>query len=87
VSRGYGKLQWRVLYILSEHEHAAAPAVRWAGLDTLTLAQRVLRREPMRSELVSIRRALATLMRDGKVNHLAGRHEHKHYWRLEKRPQ
>jgi hypothetical protein len=81
LSRGYGELQWRLLAILSEHERAASRADRAKGLDTLALAQRIYGAEPTRSELVSVRRALATLMRDGKISHLGLRYEHRHHWR------
>ena len=69
MSRGYGKIQWRLLAILAAHEHSpASRADRLGrGLDTPTLALRVHGREPTHSELVSIRRALAALMRAGGV--------------------
>jgi hypothetical protein len=80
MSRGYGELQWRLLKLLSEHERAGPHAARTdRGLDTLTLAQRVHEREPTRSELVSVRRALATLKRDGKVRYFM-LYERRHYW-------
>ena len=81
MSRGYGKLQWRLLTILAEHERS--PASRAGrigrGLDTPTLARRVHGREPTRSELVSVRRALAALMRNGEVR-IFMRYGHPHYW-------
>ena len=40
----------------------------------------MVRRKPTRGELVSTRRALATLMRDGEITHLGTRHCHRHYW-------
>jgi hypothetical protein len=82
LSRGLGDLQWRLLAVLADHERTAARADRLKGLDTLTLAQRIHHgAEPTRSELVSIRRALATLMRDGKVSNLGLRYQHRHRWR------
>jgi hypothetical protein len=82
VGHGYDKLQWRLLSILSEHERTAPRSERFAGLDTLTLAQRVHSREPTRGELVSVRRALATLMRNGEVSHVGLRYEHRHHWMI-----
>jgi hypothetical protein len=81
MSHGYGKLQWRLLTILSEHERTASRSERLKGLDTPTLARRVHRREPTRSELVSVRRALAALMRDDEASHLGLRYGHRHHWR------
>ena len=81
LSRGYGKLQWRLLTILAEHERS--PASRAGrigrGLDTPTLARRVHGREPTRSELVSVRRAPAALMRNGEVR-IFMCYGHRHYW-------
>lgn len=81
MSRGYGKIQWRLLAILAAHEHSpASRADRLGrGLDTPTLALRVHGREPTHSELVSIRRALAALMRAGEVGILMT-YERRHYW-------
>jgi hypothetical protein len=58
------------------HEHEAARTERLAGLDTLTLAQRVHRREPTRAELVSIRRALAVLAHAGEARWRGRQHRH-----------
>ena len=77
MSRGWGELQWQLLTILSEHERTVNPG---KGLDTLELARRV----HGRSELVSIRRALAALRRDGAVDHLGWRYEHRHHWRYQR---
>jgi hypothetical protein len=84
LSRGYGKLQWRLLTLLSAHERKALRSRR-QGLDTLTLAQRIHGREPTRSEVVSIRRALTALMRDDAVSHLGLRYGHRHHWRAPRR--
>jgi hypothetical protein len=78
MSRGYGNLQCRLLIVLWESERMVADRIR--GLDTPTLAQRVYGREPTRSELVSIRRALATLMRDGAVDNFGRRFDHRYRW-------
>jgi hypothetical protein len=64
-------MQWALLAVLAKHERTASRPR--AGLDTLVLAQRIHGRAPTRSELVSIRRALATLMRDGAVRHIGTR--------------
>jgi hypothetical protein len=80
VSRGYGKIQWRLLAILAAHERTASRRDRFgSGLDTPTLALRVHGREPTHSEMVSIRRALATLMRAGEVR-IFMTYERRHYW-------
>ena len=81
MSRGYGKIQWRLLAILAAHERSpASRADRLGrGLDTPTLALRVHGREPTHSETVSIRRALAALMRAGEVGILMT-YERRHYW-------
>ena len=81
VSRGYGKIQWRLLAILAAHErHPASRADRYGrGLDTPTLALRVHGREATYSEMVSIRRALAALMRAGEVR-IVMTYERRHYW-------
>ena len=64
MSRGYGKIQWRLLAILAAHERTASRHDRLGrGLDTPTLALRVHGREPTHSETVSIRRALSALRR------------------------
>lgn len=84
MGHGYGDLQWRLLGLLSEHARAGPHAARLdRGLDTLTLAQRVHQREPIRSELVSVRRALATLVRDERVR-LYMIYGRRHYWMLSK---
>ena len=81
MGRGWGELQWQLLIVLSEHERTVNLS---KGLDTLELARRVHGREPTRSELVSIRRALAALRRDGAVDHLGWRYEHRHHWRYQR---
>jgi hypothetical protein len=85
MGRGYGKLQRRLLTILWDHERTASRTSRRRGLDTLELARRVHGREPKRSELVSIRRALAALMRDNAVSHLGVRYGRRHHWRRRRR--
>ena len=85
MSRGYGRLQVSLLVTLHEHERTASRHDRLSGLDTLELARRLQghahrKREPTRSKLVSVRRALAALMRDGKVSHIGTRYEHRHHW-------
>ena len=81
MSRGYGKIQWRLLAILAAHERSpASRADRLGrGLDTPTLALRIHGREPTHSELVSVRRALAALTRAGEVRILMT-YERRHYW-------
>jgi hypothetical protein len=80
VSRGYGKIQWRLLAIMAAHERTASRADRLGrGLDTPTLALRVHGREPTYSEMVSIRRALAALMRAGEVR-IFMTYERRRYW-------
>ena len=72
LSRGYGELQRHC-----SHGHTAD---RFKGLDTLALAQAARGRELTRGELVSVRRALAALMRAGEVSHLGFRYGHRHHW-------
>ena len=77
---GHGHLQRQLLALLAEH----APSARSGeSLDTLELARLIHGREPTHSELVSIRRALAALLREGAVRRLHGRHGHRHQWWLQ----
>jgi hypothetical protein len=74
VSRGYGELQRKLLPILTEHGDTAD---RWRGLDTVALARAAHGRKPTRGEVVSVRRALAALMRNGEVRiHMSYGHRH-----------
>ena len=76
MSRGYGELRRQLLTILTEHGHTAD---RWRGLDTVALARAAHGREPTRGEVISVRRALAALMRNGEVRiHMS--YGHRHYW-------
>jgi hypothetical protein len=81
LGRGYGDIQLVLLTILRKHERTASRTDRLKGLDTLTLARRVHGREPTRGELVSVLRALATLMRDDAVSNIGTRYGHRHHWR------
>jgi hypothetical protein len=82
MGQGYGWLQSRLLDLLREHEPQAR---RGSALDTPALAQRVYGRTPTRSELVSIRRALMTLLQSGMVSRHSGRHKHRHWWYIRSR--
>ena len=66
----------QLLAILTEHGHTAD---RWRGLDALALARAAHGREPSRGEVVSVRRALAALMRNGKVRIFMS-YGHRHCW-------
>jgi hypothetical protein len=61
---------------LTEHGHTAD---RWRVLDTGALARAAHGREPTRGEVVSVRRALAALMRAGEVR-IHMNYGHRHYW-------
>jgi hypothetical protein len=76
MSRGFGELQRRLLVALREHERK-----HHNGLATPELARRVHGREPTRSELVSIRRALARLMERGEVDRSYTHTDHAYRWR------
>jgi hypothetical protein len=77
MGQGFGYLQVRLLELLRAN---AKSAQRGGALDTLTLARSIHNREPSRSELVSVRRALATLVRDGYAHRYSGRYSHRHWY-------
>ena len=81
MSLGNGKLQWRLLTILTEHERSpASHTSRFSrGLNALTLAQRAHGREPTPSELSSVRQTSTKLRRAGAVRNFMS-YGHRHYW-------
>lgn len=88
MSRGHGKIQARLLAIL----HAQSPRARIRGLDTVELAKRVYHRFakfhewPEPKHEVAVRRALASLAREGLVIRLGIRPSGRCHWRACKRP-
>ena len=77
MSRGYGELQRQLLAILTEHGHTADRWSRaryaWRWREPLMAAS------PRAEQVVSVRRALAALMRNGEVRIFMS-YGHRHYW-------
>jgi hypothetical protein len=90
MSRGYGQLQRTLLALLSAHEQTTVSAAHLAdGLDTIELAhlaygklQPEFFKFTTNSQEIAVRRALASLARDGVIVRLGELHGRRCHWRL-----
>ena len=79
--RGQATIEWAVVAVLQRHGARAASMQEAAeGLDTIAIAKRIYRLPLKPMHEVSVRRALATLDREGLVIDVGGLGHQKH-WR------